>query len=78
MRKTYTAITITYYPHHFMEPEVHYYRSDGVQPAISHYNMKVDEANKLMWELVKMGGKNSYRTNIINNAISYRRVTLWI
>ena len=38
--------------------------------------LTVDEANRLMWELVKLGAENSYTTNIFDNAISVRRVTL--
>jgi hypothetical protein len=30
-----------------------------------------------MWELVKLDGKNTYRTNMFDNAISERRVTFW-
>lgn len=78
MKKTYLAITITYYSGRYLKPEVHYYYNDGVNPAISLWdNMTVDEANKYMWELVKKGAKNSYHSNIINNAISERRVMYW-
>lgn len=75
--KDYTNITITYYAHHYIEPEVHYYHSDGVTTPVSSYDMDINTANKLMWELVKAGGKNSFRSNIFNNAISYREVKIW-
>ena len=78
MEKTYLSISIVYYNHNRIKPEVHYYRNDGVHPAISTFDkLTTDEANLLMWELVKLGGKNSYHANIFNNAISERKVTFW-
>ena len=80
MEKTYLSISITYYNSTKVniEPEVHYYRSDGAHPATSTFNkLTVDEANQLMWELVKLGAENSYTANMFNNAISERRVTFW-
>jgi hypothetical protein len=80
MEKTYLSIVITYYnsTRSDMKPEVHYFRDDGVHPAISTFNkLSVDEANLLMWELVKLGAKNTFRSNIFNNAISERRITFW-
>lgn len=78
MEKTYLCITITYYSTKRIKPEVHYYRDDGVHPRISTWDkLTVDEANKLMWELVKQGAKNTYTANMFNNAISERRVTFW-
>ena len=76
MEKTYLSITITHYDN--IKPRVHYYRNDGVHPAVSTWDkLTVDEANKLMWELVKLGAKNSYTTNMFNSAISERRITFW-
>ena len=80
MEKTYLSITITHYNSTKidMKPRVYYYRNDGVNPAISTWNkLTVDEANQLMWELVKLGGENSYTANMFNNAISERNVTFW-
>lgn len=78
MEKTYLSISITYYNTKRIKPEVHYYRNDGVHPVTSTWDkLTVDEANQLMWELVKLGAKNSYRSNMYNNAISERRVTFW-
>ena len=78
MEKTYLSITITYYSTKRIKPEVHYYRNDGIHPATSTWDkLTVDEANKLMWELVKLGGNNSYKANMFNNAISERQVTFW-
>jgi len=78
MEKTYLSISITYYNTKILEPEVHYYRDDGVHPRVSAWDkLTVDEANKLMWELVKLGAKNTYTANMFNNAISERRVTFW-
>ena len=78
MKKTYLSITITYYSTKRIKPEVHYYRNDGIHPATSTWDkLTVDEANKLMWELVKLGGNNSYKANMFNNAISERQVTFW-
>lgn len=77
MKKTFIDITITFYGHHFIEPEVHYHYSDGVTTPVDTYDMDIDTARKLMWELVKEGGKNSYRSNMYNNSISYREVMLW-
>lgn len=80
MKKTYLSIVITYYnsTRSNMKPEVHYFRDDGMHPAISTFNkLSVDEANLLMWELVKLGGENTFRSNLYNNAISERRVTFW-
>lgn len=78
MEKTYLCISITYYSTKHIKPDVHYYRNDGIHPATSTWDkLTVDEANKLMWELVKLGGKNSFHSNVFNNAISERRVTFW-
>lgn len=76
--KTYLSISITHYNSKVLKPEVHYYRSDCVHPAISTWDeLTVAEANKLMWELVKLGAKNSYTANMFDNAISERCVTFW-
>lgn len=76
--KTYLSISITYYSTRRIQPEVHYYRNDGVHPATSTFDkLSVEEANLLMWELVKLGGKNTYRANMYNNAINERIVTFW-
>ena len=78
MNKTYLTITITYYSTKRIKPEVHYYRNDGIHPTISTWDkLTVAEANQLMWELVKLGAKNTYHSNMYNNAISERRVTFW-
>ena len=80
MEKTYLGISITYYNNTkvHIKPEVHYYRNDGIHPATSTWDkLTVDEANKLMWELVKLGAKNTYASNQFNNAISERRVSFW-
>lgn len=78
MEKTYLSISITYYNTKVLKPEVHYYRNDGIHPAISTWDkLTVAEANQLMWELVKLGAKNTYHSNMYNNAISERKVTFW-
>ena len=78
MEKTYLSITITYYPKGVLAPEVHYYRDDGVHPTVSTFDkLSVAEANVMMWELVKLGAKNTYKANCFNNAISERQVTFW-
>ena len=78
MEKTYLSMSITYYNTKVLKPEVHYYRDDGVHPAISTWDkLTVAEANQLMWELVKLGAKNTYYSNMYNNAISERKVTFW-
>jgi len=78
MNKTYLSITITHYPKGVLAPDVHYYRNDGVHPAVSTFNkLSVAEANVMMWELVKLGGKNTYKANRFDTAICERRVTFW-
>lgn len=78
MNKTYLSITITHYNTKRIKPEVHYYRNDGVHPVVSTWDkLTVDEANQLMWELVKLGAENTYKANMFNNAISTRQVTFW-
>lgn len=78
MDKTYISITITYYSTKRIKPEVHYYRDDGVHPRVSTWDkLTVDEANQLMWELVKLGGENTFKSNMYNNAICERKVTFW-
>ena len=78
MNKTYLSITITYYSTKAIKPEVHYYRNDGIHPATSTWDkLTVAEANQLMWELVKLGAKNSYNANMFDSAISERKVTFW-
>lgn len=78
MNKTFLSITITYYSNKRIKPDVHYYREDGVHPRVSTWDkLTVNEANTLMWELVKLGAKNTYSVNMFNNAISERKVTFW-
>jgi len=80
MEKTYLSISITYYNSTkvYIKPEVIYYRNDGVHPAIFTRNkMTTAEANLLMWELIRLGGKNSYSVNQYDNTICYRNVTYW-
>ena len=78
MNKTFLSISITYYNMKTLKPYVHYYRNDGIHPVVSSYDkLTVDEANKLMWELVKLGGKNSYTSNMYDNSICERQVTFW-
>lgn len=78
MNKTYITISVTHYNTKRLAPEVHYYRDDGIHPATSTWDkLTVAEANQLMWELIKLGAKNSYTANMFNNAISVRRVTFW-
>ena len=78
MKKTYLSISITYYNTKTIKPDVCYYRDDGIHPVTyTRDKLTVAEANQLMWELVKLGAKNSYTANMFNNAISERRVTFW-
>lgn len=78
MEKTYLSISITHYNVPNLQPDIHYYRNDGIHPATSTFNkLTVEEANRLMWELVKLGAKNTYHSNWYNNAISTRQVTFW-
>jgi len=78
MNKTYISISITYYSTKCITPDIHYYSDDGIHPVTSTWNkLTVSEANKLMWELVKLGAKNSYTANMFDNGISERRVTFW-
>ena len=77
MEKTYISITITNYSNHYIAPEVHYFEDDGVHPRISRWDLDVNTANKLAWELVKKGGKNTFKSNQYNNAISERQVSFW-
>lgn len=78
MEKTYLSISITYYNNRSLAPDIHYYRNDGKHPIVSTFNkLTVNEANQLMWELVKLGAKNTYQANMFNNAISTRQVTFW-
>lgn len=76
--KTYLSITITHYNTKRIAPDVHYYRNDGIHPVTSTFNkLTVAEANRLMWELVKLGAKNTFKSNMFNNAISERCVIFW-
>lgn len=78
MNKTYLHISITYYNSPYLQPEVYYYRNDGVHPATATVDKLTPvEANLLMWELVKLGAKNRYVANMYNNSISVREVTFW-
>jgi len=74
MNQTYIAITIIYGTG---KPMVNYYRNDGKQPFSSWDKLTVDEANILMWELIKLGGENSYESNWFDSKIYHRRVTFW-
>jgi len=78
MSKTFISISITHYSTPRLAPEVHYFRNDGIHPIVSTWDkLTVDEANRLMWELVKLGGENRYKSNMFNNAISERCVTFF-
>ena len=80
MENTYLRISITYYNNIkvYIQPDVHYYRNDGIHPATSTFNkLTTVEANKLMWELVKLGGKNTVQSNPYCPAICTREVTFW-
>lgn len=78
MGKTYINITISYWSNHALKPTVYYYRSqDGQEPYFTIDKLTVDEANRLMWELVKLGGKNAYESNPFKNSLSERRVTFY-
>lgn len=78
MEKTYISITITYYGSRILAPEVHYYRNDNLHPVVSTWDkLTVAEANQMMWELVKLGAKNTYRSNAYNNRICERKVTFY-
>lgn len=78
MEKTYLSIGITYYSNKHSAPSISYYRHKGNDPAIFTVNkLTVDEANRLMWELVKLGGKNHYESNMFKNSICTREVTFW-
>ncbi len=78
MENTYLHISITHYNNGIMPPVVYYYRNDGIHPTVSTSDkLTVDEANKLMWELVKFGAKNSYHANWFRDSISVREVTFY-
>lgn len=78
MKKTYLHINITYYGDKRISPSIHYYRNDGINPPVVTWNkLTVAEANRLMWELVKLGGKNHYISNRYNNALCEREVTFY-
>lgn len=79
MGKTFVNINITYYNTlGNLPPEVHYYYNDGVNPATSTWDeLTVDEANRMMWELVKMGGTNTFKSNPYCSAICTREVAFW-
>ena len=76
--KTYINISITYFGSRRIAPEVHYYRNDGINTPVSTFDkLTVLEANKLMWELVKLGGTNSFSLNRYNNGICTRSVEFY-
>ena len=78
MEKTYLNISITYFSRKDIAPSVLYYRHKGNDEAIFTENkLTVDEANQLMWELVKLGGKNHYESNMFKNSICTREVSFW-
>lgn len=78
MNKTYLSISITYYSKGILAPEVHYYRNDGIHPPVSTFDkLTITEANIMMWELVKLGAKNTYKANLFAPNICERRVTFW-
>ena len=75
MNKTYISITITYFCD---GPDVHYYQNDGIHPVVTSRNkLTANEANVLMWKLVKRGGENSYRTNMFNPHLHTRKVEFY-
>ena len=78
MKNVYISISITYFDTKAIAPQVHYYRNDYEHNPISQFNkLSVDEANRMMWELVRIGGKNSYVSNWFNNGISTRQVSFY-
>lgn len=74
MKHTCIVISITYFGGSYMKPMVHYYRRCGAVEESTFDELTVDEANRKMWELVKLGGKNIYESNWFNNSISTRQV----
>jgi len=78
MKKLYVRISITYYSHKYIRPMVHYYKNDGVHPAINTFNeLTIEQANRMMWELVNLGAKNKYHSNHLRSSICTREVTFF-
>lgn len=76
--KTYLSISITYYGGKYpIAPTVHYFRAKGDYHISTQDKLTVDEANRMMWELVRIGGKNTYESNSYDSAICTRKVTFW-
>ena len=74
---TYITVSITHFSHS-KTTHVHYYCSTvGQAPVYTFNEMKPDEANKLMWKLIKKGGKNEYYPNPYDNTISIRSVVYY-
>lgn len=75
MKHIYESISIT----HFTKSKtthVHYYKHVDGEEAVSTFDeLSPADANRLMWELVKKGGKNQYDLNPYRNTISTRHVT---
>lgn len=75
MEKTYLCISITTYPTLHLAPDIHYYKDDGKSVTSAWNKLTVEEATKLMYELVKLGGTYRYRVNPYNRGIHTREVT---
>lgn len=71
--KVFESVSITYYPNRIIAPRVYHHYNDGTA-EIKDHNMSVDEANILMWKLVKKGARNYYESNMFNNGICMRYV----
>ena len=74
---TYICINITYYRNGSTSTYFYRHELDTPEAETRFDELSANEANKLMWELIKLGGKNEYYSNMFNNAISYRRVTYY-
>ena len=71
-------ISITYFNSPTLGARVHYYRTDFKNQTTSTWDkLTPAEANVMMWELIKLGGKNCYTSNPYDNAISTREVQFY-
>ena len=76
--KTYIVIGFTYYSRSSIPPMVWYFRAEPGQACVKQQEkLDIDTAKRMMWELVKQGGKATYRTNMFNNGICTREVTFY-
>ena len=75
MKYEYFALTITDYNKKRLAP--HCLLCTHINGEFNYHELNIEEARRIMWELVKKGGTRTFYPNWYDNSISYCEVKLW-